>query len=80
MSKLDDLDKSLRDIKADVPAGRPNLSLSEKQALLQRLGRHRLRDVVKAGKELPKSRIFFLFNSTDSQDIADVLANTWDDV
>ncbi len=66
----------LRQLKADLPQGRPQLSDEEKRELIRKLGGPRTaRDIVKAKKDFPLARIPFLFSSCDTQAVMDVLCN-----
>ena len=71
----DDLTNRLRNLKAELPAGRATLTEAEKDELVKRVGPRTARDIVKAGKELPKQRVPFLFSSVDTQAVMDLLAN-----
>ena len=71
----EDLENSLRDIKSDLPEPRINLSHNDKLSLVRRIGPRLCRDIVKAKSQLAESRIPFVFNRVDSQDIVDLLNN-----
>lgn len=73
--KDDDLTNRLRELKAELPKPRTNLTETEKDELVRRVGPRTARDIVKAGKELPKHRIPFLFSTVDGQAVVDLLAN-----
>lgn len=71
----DQLDEALRNIQADKLEARTEISEEEKQQLVERWGPKRVRDIVKAKGQIPASRIPFVFNNVDTQDLLDILAN-----
>jgi len=75
---LDDLTQQIMNLKADLPKPR-KLTESEKDHLIQKLGRDTVKKLVAAKKELPKKRIPFIFNSLDTQSVVDVLYNNWEE-
>ena len=71
---MDEITKSLRDLKSNLPEPR-TLSDSEKEALIIKLGVNTTKSLIKAKKTLPIARIPFLFSSIDAQWIVDILGN-----
>jgi hypothetical protein len=71
----DDLTKALEKLSGEQPTPRLNLSESEKDRLVAKIGPRTARDIVKAKKDLPHRRIPFLFSTIDTQDVVDLLAN-----
>ena len=62
----DDLDERLRDIHADIPEPRTNLTEEEKDELIRRVGGPRTTaSILKAAATLGKNRIPFIFNKRD---------------
>ena len=73
-------ESALRGIKADPPKPREALGDDEKRNLIKKLGKAAIRDIQAAEKEFGYKRVFFLFNSFDPQDVADIVANTFEGV
>ena len=77
MSK--DLEQRLRDLKANLPAARLQLSETAKDQLVTAVGGPRTAESIrKAMKNFPHERIPWLFNSLDSQLVIDIMANDMD--
>ncbi|MDQ3230525.1 MAG: hypothetical protein M3Q07_01800 [Pseudobdellovibrionaceae bacterium] len=72
----DDVDASLRALKAQLPTARFNLSEPDKDELIRAIGGPRtVENIRKAMSKLPHERIPWLFSSLDSQLVIDVMAN-----
>ena len=76
---MDELDEALLGIQADKLEARLSLSLDEKIRLVEKWGPKRISDLVKAKSQIPIQRIPFIFNTIDTQDVLDVLANDMED-
>ena len=77
----DELTKSLLNLSGGLPAPRLNLSKEDKLTLIQKLGGPRtVMSILKTTKDVPASRIPFLFSTLDTQAVVDVLANDMSDV
>jgi len=71
----DDISKVLQNLTGDLPQPRLNLSESEKDALVMRLGPRTARNIVRAKGDYAIGRIPFLFSTLNTQDVVDLLAN-----
>lgn len=72
----DDIERSLRAVKADLPSARKNLSEDEKDLLIAAVGGPRTTESIrKAMLEFPHRRIPFLFSSLNTQAVVDIMAN-----
>jgi len=71
----DDIARVLQNLTGDLPQPRLNLSESEKDALVKRLGPRTARNIVRAKGDYPVARIPFLFSTLNTQDVVDLLAN-----
>ena len=72
----DEIEDRLRDLKADLPQPRLNLSTTEKRQLIAKLGGPKTAlSLLKAKKDFPLERIPFLYSSLDTQAVVDFLAN-----
>lgn len=74
----DQVTKALEQLPGEPPPPRKDLSETEKDRIVARLGPRTVRNLVKAKKDFPLRRIPFLFSSLDTQDVVDVLANNFD--
>lgn len=71
----DKVTEQLLNLSGGMPAPRLNLSLEEKQRIIQDLGIKTVKNILKAKKQLPIARIPFLFSSIDTQMVLDILHN-----
>jgi hypothetical protein len=71
----DDVTRALSNLQGNLPKARENLSETEKDELVARVGPRTARDIVRARKDYPLRRIPFLFSSVDTQAVVDLLAN-----
>jgi hypothetical protein len=72
----DEISKNIVGLSGDLPQGRRGLSESQKDELVQIAGGAiSVRNIQKSQKDLPEARIIFVFNSIDSQAVADILVN-----
>jgi hypothetical protein len=71
----DDLTKALEQLSGEMPTPRLNLSETDKDELVARVGPRTARDIVRAKKDFPLRRIPFLFSKIDTQVVVDLLAN-----
>ena len=76
----DELDTALRNIQSDVPEARQNLSKEEKLKLVKKWGPKRVAEILKAKGQIPDSRLPFIFNNVDTQDLLDILSNDMSEV
>ncbi|MCX6119001.1 MAG: hypothetical protein NT027_15810, partial [Proteobacteria bacterium] len=67
--------EQLLNLSGGMPSPRLNLSLEEKQRIIQDLGIKTVKNILKAKKQLPIARIPFLFSSIDTQMVLDILHN-----
>lgn len=73
--KTDDLTKVLESLSGERLQPHRNLSESEKDAIIAKIGPRTVRDIVKAKADFSEARIPFLFSTIDSQSVVDILAN-----
>lgn len=75
MSK-DPISDSLQSLSGSLPNPRLNLTEAEKDALIAAIGGPKTAQaIITAKKELPLSRIPFLFSSLNTQAVVDILYN-----
>ncbi len=78
--KLDSIEDQIHNVKASLPTPRLNLSEDEKDELVRKIGGpSTVRNVLNAAMNLPKARLFWLFNSLDPQLLVDILQNDMSD-
>jgi hypothetical protein len=71
----DEVTRALANLQGNLPKARENLSETEKDELVARVGPRTARDIVRAKKDYPLRRIPFLFSTVDTQAVVDLLAN-----
>jgi hypothetical protein len=73
-NRLGEIEDPIRNLKAELPSPRPDLTEIQKDQLLQAIGGPATAlNILNALKTLPPARIYWLFNSIDPQLIADIL-------
>jgi hypothetical protein len=76
----DKVTEQLLNLSGGMPEPRLNLSLEEKQRIIQGLGMKTVKNILKAKKQLPIARIPFLFSSIDTQMVLDILHNDFSEL
>lgn len=73
MAISDSIQKSIEDLRGDVPEPRKDLCHTDLVAIVKQLGVRTVTHIVAAKKDYPLKRIPFIFNSLDTQLVVDVL-------